>query len=378
MPSSTSTSLLHTPLYDLHKRLGARLVDFAGWEMPVQYAQTGIIAEHLAVRQRCGLFDLSHMGRLFVRGEEAVPLSQSCATRDLAKIRPGEAAYSLLCREDGGILDDVIVYVLGPEEVLWVVNASNRKKDLAWLQRQCEAQRLRAEIDDQTFETALIGVQGPESQAVLKHICAADLEMLTGYSFVRTQVLGREALVARTGYTGEDGFEVLAKAADAAATWNALLDDRSGATACGLGARDTLRTEAAMPLYGHEIDEATNPYEARLGWVVSLAKPQFIGREALAAIKQRGPDRKLVGLRVLEGGVPRPGYLIARNGQRVGVLTSGTFSPSLKESIALGYVPTGLSEVGEQFTVEIRGKASPAEVVPLPFVPHRTRTRAKN
>jgi aminomethyltransferase len=377
MPLPTSTTLLRTPLYELHKQLGARLVDFAGWEMPVQYAQAGIITEHLAVRQRCGLFDLSHMGRLFVRGEDAIPLSQVCATRDLAKIRPGEAAYSLLCREDGGILDDVIVYVLGPQEALLVINASNREKDLAWLRQQRDAHGLRAECDDQTFETALIGVQGPEAQVVLQSMCAADLERMAGYSFVRTQVLGREALVARTGYTGEDGFEVLVQAEGAAAAWNALLGDRSVATACGLGARDTLRTEAAMPLYGHEIDETTNPYEARLGWVVSLAKPEFIGREALAAIKQRGPDRKLTGLRVHEGGVPRPGYAITRNGQRVGVLTSGTFSPSLKQSIALGYVPTGLSEVGERFSVEMRGKAAPAEVVPLPFVPHRTRPRAK-
>jgi aminomethyltransferase len=376
MPPSTTT-LLRTPLHEVHVRLGARLVDFAGWEMPVQYAQGGIIAEHLAVRLRCGLFDLSHMGRLFVHGHDALPLSQVCATRDLGKIRPGEAAYSLLCREDGGILDDVIVYLLGPGEVLFVINASNREKDLDWLRRQGESRGLRADIDDRTFQSALIGVQGPEAQAVLQPLCAANLEELAGYSFMRTEVLGREALVARTGYTGEDGFEVMTSAGDAEAVWNALLGDGSRTTACGLGARDTLRTEAAMPLYGHEIDESTSPFEARLGWVVSLGKPEFIGREALAILKQQGPARKLVGFRVHEGGVPRPGFPIVRDGQRVGVLTSGTFSPSLKQSIALGYVPAELGEAGERFAIEMRGKAVPAEVVPLPFVPHRTRPRAK-
>ncbi len=352
------------------------MVDFAGWEMPVQYL-TGIVGEHRAVRGRCGLFDLSHMGRVFVRGADALALSQLCATRDLGRIPPGEAAYSLLCREDGGILDDVIAYLLSAEEILLVVNASNRQKDVAWFEAQRDRRGLRATIEDRTLATGLLGVQGPEAQTVLQAVCAADLESMPGYSFQWTQVLGRQALVARTGYTGEDGFEVMVAAEDAASIWDALLGDGGRVAACGLGARDTLRTEAAMPLYGHEIDEQTNPYEACLGWAVSLSKPDFAGRDALAAIKERGPARTLVGFHVGEGGIPRPGFRVFRDGRPVGALTSGTFSPTLRRTIALGYVPAGTGEVGQRFAVEMRGRPVPAEVVNLPFVPHRARPRAR-
>lgn len=377
MSAPATASLLRTPLYEAHQRLQGRMVDFAGWAMPVQYP-SGIVAEHLAVRERCGLFDLSHMGRVWVRGPGALALAQVCATRDLARVPRGGAAYALLCNEDGGILDDVIAYVLAPAEVLFVVNASNREQDVAWFTRQRDARGLDASLEDRTPETALVGVQGPRAQAALQPHCQAALDPLAGYTFVQTQVLGKPALVARTGYTGEDGFEVLVEAADAPAVWEALLGDASGAVACGLGARDTLRTEAAMALYGHEIDERTNPYEARLGWVVNLGKGEFVGREALARIKEQGPRRTLVGLLVGDGGIPRPGCPILREGEgAVGVVTSGTHSPTLKRSIALGYVPAGAGEPGERYAVELRGRLVPAEVVPLPFVPHRTRPRTK-
>ncbi len=373
--SLSSSTLLRTSLFDAHRRLGARMVDFAGWDMPVQY-RTGIIAEHAAVRGRCGLFDLSHMGRVFLRGRDALALAQVCATRDVAGLRPGEAGYALLCAADGGILDDVIAYVLGAEEMLFVFNASNRLKDVGVFEATRRARGAVVSIEDRTMETALIGVQGPHAEEALQRICSSPLAVMPGYSFQWAQVLGRRAFVARTGYTGEDGFEVLVEGDHAESVWDALLGDGSHVTACGLGARDTLRTEAGMPLYGHEIDESTNPYEARLGWVVNLAKPDFTGKEALAQIKARGPSRRLVGLQIGEGGVPRPGFPILHAESRAGALTSGTFSPSLKRNIGMGYVPASLAAVGQRLEVEMRGKRVPAEVVALPFVPHRTRPRS--
>lgn len=371
LPSSPETALLATPLNALHRRLGARMVDFAGWDMPVQYP-TGILAEHQAVRMGCGLFDLSHMGRVFLRGPDALALAQECCTRDLARIRPGEAAYSVLCAPDGGIIDDVIGYILGEGEILFVFNASNRLADIEFFTEQRDRLQLAVDLEDRTLETALIGVQGPNAQATLQRLCSADLEPLPGYAFLWADVAGSRALVSRTGYTGEDGFEVMVEAADAERLWDAL-----GATPCGLGARDTLRTEAGFALYGHDIDRSTNPYEARLGWVASLGKASFVGREALAQIKAVGPTRRLIGLRVAPGGVPRPDFAILNDGEPVGRVTSGTFSPTLKQNIAMGYVPVTLSDVGGQLAVEMRGKPAAAEVVALPFVPHHSRPRAK-
>ena len=370
-PSSPQAALLATPLNALHRRLGARMVDFAGWDMPVQYP-TGILAEHQAVRTACGLFDLSHMGRVFLRGPDALALAQECCTRDLARIRPGEAAYSVLCAPDGGIVDDVIAYILGEGEILFVFNASNRLADIAFFMEQRDRLKLSVSLEDRTLQTALIGVQGPNAQTVLQTLCADNLASMSGYAFVEMEVQGSRALVSRTGYTGEDGFEVMVEAADAEHVWDAL-----GASPCGLGARDTLRTEAGFALYGHDIDRSTNPYEARLGWVVSSGKASFVGRAALAQIKAAGPSRRLVGLRVAPGGVPRPEFPILHNAERVGSVTSGTFSPTLKQNIAMGYVPVGLSDVGGQLAVEMRGKPAAAEVVALPFVPHRSRPRAK-
>ena len=373
--TNPAAALLRTPLHASHLRANARMVDFAGWDMPVQYNPTGIIAEHQAVREACGIFDLSHMGRVFVRGRDAFALAQRCVTRDLARVGPGDAAYALLCREDGGILDDVIGYVVGPEELLFVFNASNRLRDVARFEEIAARDGLQATLDDQTLATALIGVQGPRAQVVLQPHCAAGLDPLPGYTFVQTRVLGQPALVARTGYTGEDGFEVMVDGAVAPELWDALAAT-AGVMLCGLGARDTLRTEAAMPLYGHEIDESTNPYEAGLGWAVSLAKEAFAGRDALAAVKAAGPARKLVALLVGAGGVPRPEFPVLHEGRPVGHLTSGTHSPTLKRGIALGYVPAALAAPGTQVAVESRGKPIPAEIVAPPFVPHRSRPRA--
>jgi aminomethyltransferase len=364
---------LRTSLFELHRRLGARIVDFAGWDMPVQYP-SGILAEHEAVRTGCGMFDLSHMGRVFLRGRDALVLAQECCTRDLARLRPGEAAYSVLCREDGGILDDVIAYVMDPDnEVLFVFNASNRVSDIDWFTRQRDRLGVNVAIEDQTFDTALIGVQGPGAQAVLQPHCTTDLDLLAGYSFVAADVAGPPALVSRTGYTGEDGFEIMLDSQYAERVWTAL---SSGACPCGLGARDTLRTEAGLALYGHEIDTSTNPFEARLGWVVSSKKASYLGREALLAIKQHGVSRRLVGLYVGAGGVPRAGFPIRQDGRQVGALTSGTYAPTLRKNIAMAYVPVELSTEGQHVQVEMRGKAVDAEIVKLPFVQHHSRPRA--
>jgi len=269
-----------------------------------------------------------------------------------------------MCEVDGGIVDDVIAYVISPEELLFVFNASNREADIAFFETHRAG--LHATLHDVTFETALIGVQGPDAEQGLRTACAPDIGLasLAGYGFVR---IGADRLVARTGYTGEDGFEVMLPAADAEGVWNALL--AAGAVSCGLGARGTIRTEAGFALYGHEIDRYTNPFEARLGWVVDLDKPEFIGRDALLDIKRHGPTRRLVGLRVAPGGVPRPGAPVLPSGQ----VTSGTFSPTLRANIAMAYVPV---DYPGPLQVEIRGKPVEAEVTRLPFVAHRSRPRA--
>jgi len=367
------SDLLKTPLNAAHRRLNARMVDFAGWEMPVQYP-TGILAEHAAVRDGCGIFDLSHMGRVSVRGPGALALAQACCTRDLSRITPGEAAYSLLCQEDGGIVDDVIGYNLGPTELLFVFNASNRVADTEFFAQQRDHLGLDADLEDRTPETALIGVQGPSAQALLQPLSSVELEPLHGYASTQGTVCGAPALIARTGYTGEDGFEIMVDGPAAENVWSALAQD---ATPCGLGARDTLRTEAGFALYGHEIDRSTKPYEARLGWVVSLSKPSFVGRDALARLKTEGLQRRLVGLLVAAGGVPRAGSTILDRDTPVGQVTSGTFSPTLRRNIALGYVPPRSSEPGQHLAIDVRGKPTDAEVVTLPFVPHRSRPRAK-
>jgi aminomethyltransferase len=349
------------------------MVDFEGWEMPVQYP-TGILAEHAAVRSACGLFDLSHMGRVYLRGADAMALAQDCCTRDLSRLPAGAAAYSVLCDREGGILDDVIAYRLGDREVMIVFNASNRLPDTQWFAEQRDCVGWNVDLVDRTLETALIGVQGPDAQAVLQALFpGVILDELPGYSFVMTDLAGAPAMISRTGYTGEDGFEVMLEADAAEDAWTRLCER---ATPCGLGARDTLRTEAGFALYGHEIDRSTNPYEARLGWVVNLSKPSFLGRDALSRIKAEGPRRRLVGLHVAPGGVPRPHLSILHDGQPVGTVTSGTFSPTLRRNIAMGYVPLVLSQTGQQLTLELRGKPAAAEVVGLPFVAHRSRPRA--
>jgi aminomethyltransferase len=351
------------------------MVDFGGWDMPIQY-KTGIRAEHLAVRSGVGVFDLSHMGRLYVQGADALALVQWVATNDAGRLAAGRAQYSLICNGEGKILDDIIVYNLG-DEMLLVVNASNREKVLGWIEQQRAGPLAGhdASIHDATFETAMIGFQGPESERLLQVLVDVPLATLRYYASVPGTVAGASGLIARTGYTGEDGFEVIVSAADGPAVWDTLLQERGGVTpvASGLGARDTLRLEAGMPLYGHEIDDTTNPYEAGLGRVVKTVKGDLSGKAALDRIAEQGVERKLVAFELTAGGVPRQGYPVLDGETTVGQVTSGNVSPSLGTPIGMAYVPTRLAEPGSEIAIEIRGKAVPARVVTLPFYTHKTK-----
>ena len=352
-----------TPLYDAHRALGARMVDFAGWEMPVQYR--GIIDEHVAVRTRAGLFDVSHMGEIELRGPSALAACQRATANDVGRLRDGAAQYSLLLHPDGGIVDDIIVHRLGAERIMICVNASNRATDFAYLREHAQG----ADVVDVSDATALLALQGPRATAILERCTALPLATIPRFAFAEGEVAGRRAMVAHTGYTGEDGWELYAAADDARAVWDALMEAGAadGLSPVGLGARDTLRLDAALPLDGHELGLDTSPYEARLAWVVKPDKGDFVGRAALLAARGRGPRRCLVGVELTEPGVPRAEYRVLRDGQPIGVLTSGTKSPTLGKGIALGYVEPAASAVGTTLAVEIRGRAVAAQVVSLPF-----------
>lgn len=352
-----------TPLNDAHRALGARMVDFAGWEMPVQYR--GIIDEHTAVRTRAGLFDVSHMGEVEIRGANALAACQRATANDVGRLRDGTAQYSLLLDPAGGIVDDIIVHRLAADRVMICVNASNRDPDFAYLREHARG----ADVVDVSDATALLALQGPRADAILSRCTALPLAELPRFAFASGDVAGRPAMVAHTGYTGENGWELYLASDDARHVWDALLaaGEADGISPAGLGARDTLRLEAALPLYGHELGLDTSPYEARLGWVVQPGKGEFVGREALLAARARGPRRLLVGIEQLDPGVPRADYRLLRDGEPVGVLTSGTKSPTLGKGIGLGYVDPAASALGTELAVEIRGRAAAARVVPLPF-----------
>jgi aminomethyltransferase len=358
--------LHETPLVERHRALGAKLIDFAGWLMPVQYG--GIIEEHRAVRERAGLFDLSHMGELFVEGPQAGAALAAALVSDPPALKVGRAHYSMISAPDGGILDDLIVYRVADERFLVVANASN-----AQLVSDTLTERLsgfRAVLDDRSLATALIAVQGPAAAGIVGPLTDVDLAALRYYAIAEGRVAGIPALVARTGYTGEDGFEVFVEWGRADHLWSTLAEGgrKAGLVPAGLGARDTLRLEAGMPLYGNELDSTTNPYEAGLGRVVKLDKPgDFVGRAALERVARDGPTRRLVGLIVRGRGIARHGYPVWAADRRTGVVTSGTQSPTLGKPIAMAYVAPGDAEPGTIVDVEIREQRVPAEVVALPF-----------
>jgi aminomethyltransferase len=352
---------LRTPLYDWHVARKARMVPFGGWDMPVQYSS--VIDEHKIVRTTAGLFDVSHMGRLSFAGPGAFDLIQKVWTNNAATMKDFQVRYGLICQEDGGILDDVLVY-RWPYGWAMVVNASNRDKIVGWLKQH--AGSLDVQVQDQTLDTAMIAVQGPKALAMCAGMFAADPATLKYYFASPTQYKGQGCVVSRTGYTGEDGIEIMVNKTLAVE----LVDDlvARGVAPCGLGARDTLRLEAAMPLYGHELTDKINPMQAGLAWAVKLDKGDFIGREALT---KATADPKRIGLEVEGKRAAREGCPILTEGSTIGTVTSGSYAPTLEKSIAMGYVPAKYAVVGTSLMVDIRGTPTPAKVVALPFYKRR-------
>jgi aminomethyltransferase len=349
-----------TPLYDWHRAHGARLVEFAGWDMPVQY--TSITEEHAAVRTAAGLFDISHMGRLSFAGPDALALIQQVYTNNAATLKDGQVRYGLVCNEQGGIRDDVLVY-RWPYGYAMVVNASNRDKIVAWLAEHRGGRNV--EVSDRTFDTGMVAVQGPKALELCRGLTAADAERLAYYSATPTTYHGQPCIVSRTGYTGEDGLEFMLGAALAVELWEQLV--ARGARPCGLGARDTLRLEAAMPLYGHELAEDIDPFQAGLSWAVKLDKGDFIGRTALLRRRQDPALWQRVGLELEGKRIAREGAAVLSDGGAVGRVTSGTFAPTLGKAIAMAYLDPKHTPPDTACAVDVRGKPAPARVVPLPF-----------
>jgi len=370
--SLVDTPLRRTPLYEAHVKAGARMVPFGGWEMPVQYA--GIIEEHRAVRNAVGLFDVSHMGEFELTGPHALDALQRLTTNDVAALAVGQVQYSLLCYPRGTIVDDLTVYRLADDRFMLTVNAANIDTDWAHV-NQYTGQGQGARWKNVSADTGLIAVQGPRAEALVCRLAAEDVAKIGYYRFARGVVAGIDALISRTGYTGEDGFELYAPAAATARLWAALLEAGrdDGAQPIGLGARDTLRLEMKYALYGNDIDDTTNALEAGLGWVVKPAKGEFIGREALEKVRREGVRRRLVGVEMVDKAVARHGYPVLKDGRRVGVVTSGSYGPSVDRYIAMAYVETALAAVGTALAVEVRGQAKAARVVRTPFHPPRVK-----
>ena len=350
-----------TPLYDEHIRLGAQMTNFGGWVMPLQYSS--IREEHRAVREAVGLFDLSHMGELRIADEN---LAQRLVSRDLTRLKPGRIQYAMLCNDAGGIIDDILAYAMPDGEYLLVVNAGNQDADFDWVQRHSPSPSTG--VVNEGREWALIGVQGPRAVGLVQRLTGAGIGAVKYYAFVEGKVADIACVISRTGYTGEDGFELFCAGSDAPSLWRALLaaGKPDGIRPAGLGARDTLRLEAGMRLHGNDIDVTTNPLEAGLDWTLSLDK-DFVGRDAIVQARQHGLSRVLVGFKTLDRSIPRHGYAIVESGERVGTVTSGNVSFTLGYNIGMAYVPPALAEPGTRFGVDVRGTAAPAEVVALPF-----------
>jgi aminomethyltransferase len=360
--ATENVNLQRTPLADMHSRLGARMVEFAGWWMPVQYA--GIMQEARAVREGVGMFDISHMGRFKLQGTEAIAVLENLTTNDVSVLTDGAAQYSLLTNPQGGVMDDIIVYRVAADQLLLVVNAVNARKDEAWIRQHLPT---TVSLEDVTPYTAMVAVQGPQAIGLVSRLFTQQLTELPRFHFTTGSWKGHRVFIARTGYTGEDGVELIVDASVAEPLWDCLHE--AGAVPCGLGARDVLRIEAGYPLYGHELYEDINPIEAGLGWVVSKSK-QFIGAEIIRRVREEGAARKLVGLEVEGRMVARQGYPVQVNGQTVGKITSGTFSPTLEKSIAMAFVRSEYAKIGNEAQVDMRGKLVPARIASRRFVNH--------
>ena len=364
---AAALQLQRTPLFERHQALGARLVEFSGWEMPVQYS--GILEEHRAVRERAGLFDVCHMGEFHVHGAGALDYLQRLVPNDVSRLTDNQALYSQILRADGGTLDDLIIYRLAPERYLVVVNAGTMEKDWDWFSQHA-ADAPDMTLHNASAETGLLALQGPLAQQTLQPLTETPLDEIAYYHCRPGAVAGIECLISRTGYTGEDGFEMYCASERVGDLWDALLAAGQSIhlLPAGLGARDTLRLEAGYCLYGHELTEEITPLEAGLGWTVKLAKGvDFIGRQALADEKANGLRRKLIGVELRDRGVPRAGYRILRNGEPIGVLTSGTMCPTLGRPAGMGFVAPAEAVIGNEIAIEIRGKPVAAVIAPLPF-----------
>ncbi len=367
--------LKRTALFEEHQKLGGRLIDFGGWELPVQYS--GVMQEHLACRSAAGIFDVSHMGEVLVEGADAEAFLMFLITNDLSKIAIGQAQYTAMCHENGGIVDDLIIYKRAKDRFFVVVNAGNTDKDVNHILEIDKIFRKKnpncdLRISNESHNYTQIAVQGPKAAAIVQKLTQLDLSQIKTYWFAEGQLnSGVPTFFARTGYTGEDGFELYVAWDQGPAVWRALFEagKEEGITPCGLGARDTLRLEVKYPLYGHELSDETHPLEAGLGWVTSLTKGDFVGRAAIVQAKEAGLKRALVGLKLIERGIPRQGYAIydVSGDRRIGEITSGTQSPSTKLAIGIAYVAKELSTVGTQVRVDIRGTKVLAEIIPTPF-----------
>ncbi len=369
--------LKRTPLYEQHRALGARMVPFGGWEMPVQYR--GVIEEHGAVRTKAGLFDVSHMGEFIVEGDGALAAVQRVITNDASTLEVGQVQYAAMCRPSGGTVDDLTVYRLAPARYLLCVNAANIDKDFTWVVEQA-GKTPGATIRNESDRWSLLALQGPRAEAILERLTRLDLAKIGYYHCAPGEVAGVPGIVSRTGYTGEDGFELYLPWAEGPRVWAKLLEAGAGEgiQPIGLGARDTLRLEMKYALYGHELNDTTTPLEAGLGWVVKLDKGDFVGREALRKQKADGVRRKLAGFEVEGSGIARGEQLLFAPGAStpVGVVTSGTMSPTLRRPIGLGYVPPHLAAVGTALEVDVRGRRVPIRIVKTPFVPSHTKKAA--
>ena len=354
--------LKKTPLNSLEHDLGGKMIDFGGWELPVQFS--GILDEHEAVRTKAGLFDVSHMGEVTVKGADALALLQKMTCNDVSKLDDGRAHYNGLLYPTAGFVDDILIYQMGKDDYFVVVNASNADKDFEWM-ADC-AKGMDVEVKNRSNDYAQLALQGPNAQRILQPLVDVDLSAIKYYRFTRGKFDGIPAIISRTGYTGEDGFELYVDPSESQRIFRKLLDTNE-VTPCGLGARDTLRLEAKMALYGNDIDQTTTPLEADLGWIVKLDKGDFYGRDVLQRENAEGPRRKLVGFEMVDRGIARHGYPVVDGSEEIGVVTSGTHSPTLKKPIGLAYLPPGKSTPGSEFMVLNRGKETRARVVPTPF-----------
>jgi aminomethyltransferase len=378
--SAPAVELKKTPLNAVHRLLGGRMVDFGGWDMPVQYP-AGTVEEHLRTRLHAGLFDVSHMGEIDVRGAGAIPFVNYVTSNDVTKLIDGQAQYSALTTPDGTVVDDLLVYRFSSEHLLLVVNAGTTEKDWDWISSQSQKQGGAVELRNVSSEYCQIALQGPDALRILQGLTDLSLDEIKYYHFTEGTVDGVQGIVSRTGYTGEDGFEVYAAADKAEQLWNKFLEAGNfgaadGIIPCGLAARNTLRLEAGMALYGHEIDETTTLLDANLGWICKLNKGEFVGRESLARQKEAGIKRRLVGFEMTERGIARDDQEVLVNGARVGKVTSGSPAPFLKKNIGFAYVPVEFANEGQAIQIDVRGRCVDAQIVKTPFYKRERKTTA--